>query len=195
MGRRMIVAIEGSIGSGKTTTVRLLAQLLGWDTAFEQTHLHSFVDDFYADMERFKLETELQFLLLHYHQFHLIGSESDLLTDFSPGKDLIFARLNLDGQDLDLFEIVYRRLSGRLDPPRLTIVLDAPLPVLKTRVQERGRPHELNLPEDYLDRLHHMYHTEWRVLGPDVRFMRVSPEETDREVAARAAQLIREALL
>src|SRR5438552_1429890 len=122
----MRVAIEGGIATGKTMAPTLVAEQLGWSPVVEQTARHPFLADFYADMDRYKLETELGFVLLHYHQLHVLDNGVNVVADFSQGKDLIFARINLEGEDLELFELLYKRLSGRLDFPELTIVLDLP---------------------------------------------------------------------
>src|SRR5438046_474525 len=83
------IAIEGAIGSGKTSTALLVAQRLDCGAVLEQTDTHPFLADFYSDIETFKLETELGFLLLHYHQLHVLRPDQPVVTDFSYGKDLI----------------------------------------------------------------------------------------------------------
>jgi deoxyguanosine kinase len=188
------VAIEGGIGSGKTTTAGLVAEQLGWSVIFEQTARHPFLADFYADMERYKLETELAFVLLHYHQLNGVDAATRVVTDFSQGKDLLFARMNLDGDDLHLFNLLYNRLSAKIAPPELTIVLDLPLSVLVKRIEERGRSYELNMPVSYLERLLHFYDVDREALGPNVRFLSVAPTESRETIATRVAALVRESL-
>src|SRR5437868_13596357 len=105
-----MIAIEGCIGSGKSTTARLVAEALGWNTLLEKTKLHPFLEDFYTDPDKYAIETELNFVLLHYNQLHPLDHSQSVVSDFSPAKDLIFARMNLRGPDLALFEHVYRAL-------------------------------------------------------------------------------------
>ncbi len=158
----------------------------------EQTARHPFLADFYTDIEKYKLETELAFVLLHYHQLHVLDESANVVTDFSQGKDLIFARMNLEGADLSLFETLYSHLSGRLAPPVLTVVLDLPVSTLMERVNKRARSYELKMPVEYLERLLQFYDKERDLLGPHVRFVSVSPDATQEEVAIRVADIIRE---
>ena len=97
--------------------------------------------DFYADIEKYKLETELGFVLLHYHQLHAHGDDLNTVTDFSPGKDLIFALMNLEGDDLDLdyadktLKFLYQLWSR---PVHLETIVDGKSTVL-TYEGQRGR--------------------------------------------------------
>src|ERR1700719_2124486 len=88
--QRMVISIEGCIGSGKSTTARLVAERLRYSVLLEETANHPFLADFYSQPAFFALETELAFVLLHYHQFKEVGPGSGLVADFSLGKDLVF---------------------------------------------------------------------------------------------------------
>jgi len=160
----------------------------------EQTATHPFLADFYADMERFKLETELGFVLLHYHQLHVRPPSAVAVTDFSPAKDVIFARMNLEGEDLHLFEDVYHRLSGRLELPALAVVLQLPVDVLAHRVRSRGRSYEGNIPLEYLRRLDEFYGRYSELLASEVRLLPVDLRQSREDVGSAAAAIVRAAL-
>src|SRR5437016_3880368 len=102
----MIISIEGCIGSGKTTTAQLLADTLQWSLLTEQSERHPFLEDFYKNPMASALQTELGFVLLHYHQLQTVTTRSNIVTDFSIVKDLVFGRMNLEAADLQLFEHV-----------------------------------------------------------------------------------------
>jgi deoxyguanosine kinase len=191
----LIVAIEGCICSGKTTTATLVAEQLGLDLILEQTKTHPFLADFYADMERFKLETELGFVLLHYHQLHVLDSARRVVTDFSAVKDLMFAKMNLDGEDLDLFEYVYARLSGRLELPHLAVVLELPLDAIVERVRDRARSYEMSIPRSYLARLQGFYRELGHLLGKRVEHVALTGNESREAVAHRVIRIIHDNLL
>ena len=118
-----MIAIEGCIGSGKSTTARLVAEAIGWKTVLERTDVHPFLSDFYTNPSKYAIETELNFVLLHYNQLHPLGQGQYIVTDFSPAKDLIFARMNLQEPDLSLFEHVYEGLIGKISMPDLVVFL------------------------------------------------------------------------
>jgi deoxyguanosine kinase len=113
----MIVALEGIPGAGKTTTAKLLADRMD-NTKYvhESAADQPFLKDFYSNMERYKLETELCFVLLHYQYRDLTNEENGdtVILDYSPVKDLVFADVNLTGVDYEVFSTVYKRTSGSL---------------------------------------------------------------------------------
>jgi len=184
------IAIEGGIGSGKTSTAVLVAERLACSVVLEQTATHPFLADFYADIEKYKLETELAFVLLHYHQLHVLDEVSPIVSDFAPGKDLIFARLNLSGKDLELFELLYDNLSGRILPPNITVFLDLPITTLMERILNRARSYELDMQPDYLERLLRFYKDNLNVLGPRVHVLSLAGTEAREEVADKVLSLI-----
>jgi len=186
----VFIAIEGCIAAGKSTTARLVAGSLGHHLLLEETEHHPFLCDFYSDPARYALETELTFVLLHYHQLsHYCGQQS-FVTDFSPVKDLVFARMNLHGDDLAIFESLYSRLAGRLCRPRLTIYLDLPVDVLMARILERGRPYELAIPRTYIEHLSQCYNEHLEELGDLVRVVKVSSGHDPEAVARKVLEAI-----
>jgi deoxyadenosine/deoxycytidine kinase len=148
----VFISIEGCIGSGKTTTAKIVAERLSFLALPEETAHHPFLADFYSNPSLYALETELGFVLLHYHRLRMVHGQSMLVTDFSPGKDLMFAKMNLDGADFALFDHVYRELTHRLVRPNIAIFLDLPIGVLMERIRKRGRPYEQGIaPSDVVD--------------------------------------------
>ncbi len=187
----MIVAIEGCIASGKSTTARFVAEALRWPVVLEQTNLHPFLADFYADPHRSALETELCFVLLHYHQLHPLDPRNAVVTDFSPAKDLIFARMNLSGDDLVLFEHVYTNLAREVQTPRLSIFLDLPIDELMRRIKKRGRPYEMGVSPAYVNRLREFYCAGLDQLGEDVRIVKLACGEDPHAVASKVLAIVR----
>ncbi len=178
----MIVAIEGCIGSGKSTTARMLADHLSCGVLLEQTADHPFLAEFYSEPSQNALETELGFVLLHYHRLKSAQAEQRLVTDFSPGKDLVFGKMNLQGTDFELFNHVYRALTDRLNKPRVAIYLDLPLELLMERIRKRGRPYEQGIPKSYLEGLRESYFANLSELGQTVRVVKVEAGESVQAV-------------
>ncbi len=186
----MIIAVEGSIGSGKSTTASLLAKELSYSVLLEETERHPFLADFYADPERNALQTELAFLVIHYHQLVSQGKTAKVVMDFSPGKDLVFGRLNLHDGDLQLFEHVNRNLYNCVPTPDLAIFLDLPLRTLQHRIRQRGRPYEQRIPDSYLQSLRESYLANFAELAEAVEVLSVGADDSVDVVADRALGLV-----
>src|SRR5574338_1096717 len=104
-GASMYFAIEGVIGVGKTTLVRLLQPAFQANMLLEVFEENPFLSSFYADRSRYAFQTQIFFLLSRYHQQRRGIPEAtlggtDLISDYTFEKDALFARINLQGDEL-----------------------------------------------------------------------------------------------
>lgn len=149
-----------------------------------------FLDAFYSDVERYKLETELCFVLVHYHQYRDVAEPAVL--DFSPVKDLVFADLNLDGPDYALFNAVYVRTSGSLPRPARAVYLELEHDHLLERIVARGREYERDFDRGYLSRLRDAYERRFDELGETVARVPVTRSDSPDDVAAAVQAALHE---
>jgi deoxyadenosine/deoxycytidine kinase len=134
----MIVAFEGLPGAGKTTSAELLAESLSARRLIESTQQHPFLESVYRDEGRHDLEVELAFLLLHASAWRAIEPTERTVSDFSPVKDMVFARDMLtDRADLELFEAAYERLNEGSPHADIVIFLRATPELSLARVRAR----------------------------------------------------------
>lgn len=155
------IAIEGPIGVGKTSLVKLLAKKLDARTILEQFEENPFLTDFYDDPERFAFQTQLFFLLQRYQQqqelrqvdiFHNL-----IITDYMFVKDRLFASLNLNEKEMTLYETVASLLERNVINPDLVIYLQADTDTLMKNIGKRKRSFEKNMSHDYIDALNQVY--------------------------------------
>jgi deoxyguanosine kinase len=149
------IAIEGPIGVGKTSLAQALGLRLGARIVLEDTDSNPFIARFYQDPEKYAFAVQLYFLLTRYNQQRQLAQQ-DLfaqatVTDYLLAKDRIFARLNLDPDELVLYEGVYRLLDGQLAKPDLVVYLRARVEVLAERLRKRNRTFERNISLEYLE--------------------------------------------
>lgn len=158
----MFISIEGCIGVGKTTLARLCAEHYSAHLLCEETKKHPFIAEFYVDPSGYAFQTEMNFILIHYHQLQKARKEGlfkhIVFSDFIFDKDRIFADLTLeDREEEKLFTLTYDFLKNRIETPDLLICLKASTEFLFERIKKRGRDFEAKMPFDYLDRLNTKY--------------------------------------
>ncbi len=155
------IAIEGPIGVGKTSLAQALGLKIGARIVLEDTDSNPFIARFYQDPEKYAFPVQLYFLLTRYNQQRQLAQQ-DLfaqatVTDYLLAKDRIFARLNLDPDELVLYEGVYRLLDGQLARPDLVVYIRARVAVLAQRLRKRNRTFERHISMEYLERVSAAY--------------------------------------
>jgi deoxyadenosine/deoxycytidine kinase len=158
----MYVAIEGVIGVGKTTLARLLQPVFQSALVLEVFEENPFLSDFYSDRQRYAFQTQIFFLLSRYYQQRrsvpeILKRGEALITDYTFTKDALFARINLIGDELEMYYRVHDALAEKIPMPNLIVYLRAETDVLMQRIASRDRPYERNIELEYIDELNHAY--------------------------------------
>ena len=155
------IAVEGVLGVGKTSLCEQLAKAFNARLILEATEENPFLEKFYKDMRGNAFPTQIFFLLSRYRQQMEIAQgdlfRRNLICDYLFAKDRIFAYLNLEENELNLYERLCGLLREQVVKPDLTIYLQASTEVLQQRLGRRGRTFEKGLNRDYLERLNQAY--------------------------------------
>jgi deoxyadenosine/deoxycytidine kinase len=155
------IAIEGPIGVGKSSLAKILAKKFASRLVKEEVAGNPFLERFYENPRKFAFQTQLFFLLSRYRQQRELAQgdlfEAGLVCDYILAKDKIFALINLEDDEISLYESIYKLLVSTLHKPDLVIYLQARPEVLLSRVRKRGIAYERNISLDYLRTLSDAY--------------------------------------
>lgn len=147
----MRIEISGAIGSGKTTLGEQIRDSFGFVLSSERFHQNPFWADFFKDPRANSFETELSFLLQHYHDIRNHSEDSmHLVCDYSLVLDRAYAEVVLNGRRRDLFQEIILELEQEIGLPSVVVHLSCPEEVLLQRIRCRQRQEEMSISVDYL---------------------------------------------
>jgi len=148
------IVIEGPIGVGKTSLTKLLAKEFNARCFLEKAEENPFLSQFYQDRKKYAFQTQIFFLLNRFRQQKEIAQPNLFnqitLCDYLFARDRIFAILNLDENEMGLYEQIFQLVSGRIPSPDLVIFLQARPEILLHRIRSRNIPYEKEIDLDYL---------------------------------------------
>lgn len=156
------IAIEGNIGAGKSTLAQILASYYNAVHIPEEFAENAFLPKFYEAPERYAFPLELSFMADRYKQLCTrlplaILSEQPAIADYMFAKCQLYASINLDSSEFNLFQKLFHIMTPRIPEPNLLIYLHAPIAQLQENIKKRGREYEQNISDEYLAKVENAY--------------------------------------
>ena len=155
------IAVEGPIGVGKTTLAKRLAELFDYQLLLEDAHENPFLNKFYENRRQNALATQLFFLFQRVQKMDDLKQQDMFkplrIADFLIDKDPIFAQVNLDPDEFELYQKVYSQMTVDAPSPDLVIYLQASVDRLLERIDRRGIAAERTITRQYLEELNEVY--------------------------------------
>ncbi|MGB5894568.1 MAG: deoxynucleoside kinase [Ignavibacteriaceae bacterium] len=155
------IAIEGVIGAGKTSLARKIKDRLNAELLLEQFDANPFLEKFYSDRSRYAFQTQMFFLINRFKQQEELSQEDlfrdYIVSDYLFEKDRIFAYLNLNSEELKLYESLYPLLARSLRKPDLVVFLQSSADRLMHNIKKRNRKIERALSRSYIEELSEAY--------------------------------------
>jgi deoxyadenosine/deoxycytidine kinase len=176
------IAVEGAIGAGKTSIAKMLSQRLNAKIILERFEENPFLEKFYKDPKSYAFRTQIFFLLERYNQLQELHQkelfQSYIISDYIFEKDRIFAYMNLNDDELKIYEQVASVLDKNIADPDIVIYLQSSTNRLMQNIRKRDREFERDITEDYIDDLNEAYNYFFSRYK-STRVLIVNCEETD----------------
>jgi deoxyguanosine kinase len=158
----MYLAIEGVIGVGKTTLARMLQPAFEAEVLLEVFEENPFLSNFYSDRSRYAFQTQIFFLMSRYHQQNKViptalAAGKMVISDYTFDKDALFAGINIQGDELEVYHKVHSALADKIPTPDMVLYLKASLETLMDRIAHRDRSYERNMDPAYINELMQAY--------------------------------------
>ena len=155
------IAVEGTIGVGKTSLARILAEEIQGRLVLEEFEDNPFLKEFYQDRKRWAFQTQINFLISRYYQqlrLQQIDMFADkIVSDYMFAKDKLFAQTSLDDNEMILYKELANIFEKNITPPDLVIFLQSDVDRLMENIKSRGRDYEKDIDWEYLSQLHEIY--------------------------------------
>lgn len=162
--KNLHVAVSGNIGSGKTTLTGLLAKHYGWESHYEDVDGNPYINDFYAEMQRWSFNMQIYYLNNRFNQIlEIREGKKGVIQDRTIYEDAFIFAPNLHSmglmttRDFETYFSLFNLLDKFVQPPDLLVYLRASVPRLVSQIQSRGREYEEAIRLDYLKRLNERY--------------------------------------
>src|SRR5437868_6165102 len=171
------IVIEGPQRVGKSTLAKILAERLHARRVFDCED-NPFLADFYKEKPGSALRAQMYFLMERQRRLREaleVESPGPIISDFLMEKDRIFANLNLDDEELKLYERYYEAMAGQIPAPDLVIFLQAKPEVLRTRIAKKASRDETQISLEYIEEVSRAYdHFFFRYAASDLLVINTS---------------------
>jgi deoxyguanosine kinase len=148
------IALEGPIRVGKSTLARIIAQQINAQLVLEPEG-NSFLKSFYEGEPGAGFQAQFSFLISRFEQLKAASPKADphkrVVTDYIFEKDKLFAYINLNDEEIDVYNRYYNLFREQLPTPDLVIYLQASPEVLKKRLHKKRAPGESQVSDDYIE--------------------------------------------
>ncbi len=156
------IAIEGTIGAGKTSLAKMMALDFNAKLVLEEFEDNSFLPKFYKNPDKYAFPLELSFLAERFQQLRSQLAAQDLFHDFTISdyfinKSLIFARKTLPSDIYSLYSNLFEIISLSLPRPELLVYLYMRVDRLQENIRKRGRHYEQEIEDSYLENIQSGY--------------------------------------
>ena len=177
------IAIEGNIGSGKTSLSKQISADFNTKLMLERYIDNPFLAKFYESPRDFAFKLEMSFLADRYQQTNEDLSQlnffnKNIISDYDIHKSLIFSKINLNSDEFNLYRKLFYSLYKSIVKPDLIIFLNQTIENLKGNIKKRGRDYDASISDEYLISINKSYF-EFFKSRPDLNVKFIDVSEID----------------
>ena len=178
------IAIEGNIGAGKTSLSSRIAEDFNAKLILEEFEDNAFLPKFYKEPDKYAFPLEMTFLASRYQQLKDKLNQQDLFKDFTISdyyivKSLIFAKKTLPADEFNLYTRFFNIIFTQIPKPDLLVYLYLKTPNLQANIIKRGRPYELSIEDEYLNKIQEGYFEYFKQQHKSQRVLIIDTNEID----------------
>ena len=173
------ICVEGTIGCGKTSLAKRIAEDLQAKLFLERFAENPFLPKFYDDPNRYAFPLEMSFLADRFKQQRDLSEQLNLfgqgvVSDYEVHKSLIFTQFTLSSDEFALYRTIFYNMMPDVQKPDLYILLKQTTPRLLSNIKKRGRSYERTIDAEYLDKVRQGYqefkrsHPDWNIVEIDL---------------------------
>ena len=195
------IAIEGTVGAGKTTLATRIANDFNGKLVLEEFEAdkNPFLPKFYKEPDKYSFQVEMTFLALRFQQLKDKLANLDLfhdfiISDYYVAKSLIFSRNNLQEDECDLFARFFNIIFSTMPKPELLVYLYSDVERLQYNIRKRGRSYEQEIPDTYLENIQQGYLDFIRQEQNNMRILMLDTNRLDFVANEKDYQMILEAI-
>lgn len=195
------IAIEGTVGAGKTTLATRIANDFNGKLVLEEFEAdkNPFLPKFYKEPDKYSFQVEMTFLALRFQQLKDKLANLDLfhdfiISDYYVAKSLIFSRNNLQEDEYELFARFFNIIFSTMPKPELLVYLYSDVERLQYNIRKRGRSYEQEIPDAYLENIQQGYLDFIRQEQNNMRILMLDTNRLDFVANERDYQMILEAI-
>ena len=161
---KSVIAVEGTVGAGKTTLINVLKDELGYEAYYELSDpmIENFLPSYYENKARWAFTLQVLFLITRYEQIKKAQSQGNVILDRSIFGDIIFASMlyksgMMNDHEFMVYKRIYNSLISSIKPPTLMIYIKVPTDLAIERIRVRNRSYELITDYSYWHKLNAEY--------------------------------------
>ena len=180
------IAIEGTVGAGKTTLATRIAKDFNGQLILEEFEgdKNPFLPKFYKEPDKYSFQLEMTFLALRFQQLKDKLGMLDLfhdfiISDYYVAKSLIFSRNNLQEDEYQLFSRFFNIIFSDMPKPELLVYLYSDVAHLQRNIRKRGRSYEQEISDAYLENIQQGYFDFLRQQQNNMRILLIDTNRLD----------------